>query len=631
MKKAALFFILLTYSISTIQAQAFLKSKTGNKQSLKEIQLQFDEWAKHTDLKKTKGWKYYKRWEADMVMHTDGKGEPGDPSAYIDAAIRVANEKNANHSEKFLRSSWSPLGPFDLPANLVSYSPNGMGRVNCIAFSTTDTNTYFIGVGQGGVWKTSNNGASWTPITDNLPIERISDITIDPNNANVMYISVCDYEYLDWGLHYDGKKRNTHFGLGIYKTSDGGLTWNPTGLSFQLADGEASLIKKVLINPANSNQLVACGVSGMYTSADAGTTWTHTLDSLFWDMVQDPSNPNILYAATGWLVYANIGTAGIYKSIDFGNTWTLLNTGIPPTGSVQRIKLAIAPSDGNYIYAACVDNQAGCYGIYKTTDAGATWTFNYPGTNLFDGGTGTAAGGQATYTLLATVNAADKNILYVGAVNMWASTDGAVTFNPVMYWTSAYGPSLHCDFHNMTTQPGTSNIFVCGDGGLYKTSNIIPQTWAAATGGTPWPTIWTDLTNGMNISSFYRISSSKSTDGRIMAGAQDNSTFYYDGTSWSTIIGGDGMDNYLDPINTNKLIGSSQYGYFRYSVNGGVTSTTMNNNPLGEPGEWTTPLTADYNHPGTIYSGFVNVTKSTNGGINWTPLTLLPTNPLQAK
>ncbi len=93
----------------------------------------------------------------------------------------------------------------------------------------------------------------------------------------------------------------------------------------------------------------------MYRSNDAGATWNHLLDSLFWDMVADPVNPNVLYAATGWVLTANDGYAAIYKSTDFGDTWTMLNTGIPGTGVVQRIKLAIAPSDNNYVYALTVE------------------------------------------------------------------------------------------------------------------------------------------------------------------------------------------------------------------------------------------------------------------------------------
>ncbi len=616
------------FCITFSSAQAFLEKNTSAKKlTFVEMQKRFDDWSKTTDLKKTKHWKYYKRWENDMQFKTNGKGEPGDPAIYINEAVKVANDKNNKAKSKSFNSiGWSPAGPFTLPGNETGYMQNGIGRINCIAFHPTDPNTYFVGVAQGGVWKTTNNGVSWIPLTDNLPIIRVSDITIDPNNTNVMYISLCDFEYIDVSLKLDGRKRNTHYGLGVYKTTDGGTTWAPTGLSFQLTNGDASLIRKVLVNPANSNQLVACGVSGMYTSANAGLTWTHTLDSLFWDMVQDPVNSNILYAATGWLVYARIGTAGIYKSTNFGASWTLLPTNIQPSDSIQRIKLAIAPSDPNYIYAFAVNAQEGMKGIYKSINAGGAWQFINPGVNVLEAGDGTSAGGQGTYDLGFTVNAADKNTVYTGGVNLWASTDGALTFNPVSHWTLSYGPTIHGDIHFIETQKNTGNIFVCSDGGLYKTTGITSQTWAAANLGSPWPTSWSTISNGLAISSFYRISSSRNVTGRIIAGAQDNASMYYDGGTWNTVFGGDGMDNYLDPVDDNNVIGSSQFGTFYISQTNAVSTINSYPNVNNEPAEWTSPIAADYVNYGTLYCGFTNVAKSTDGGVNWSNSNPFPFN-----
>jgi hypothetical protein len=185
---------------------------------------------------------------------------------------------------------------------------------------------------------------------------------------------------------------------------------------------------------------------------------------------------------------------------------------------------------------------------------------------------------------------------------------------------------LHGDIHFIETNPLTSDIFVCSDGGLYKTDAITSQPWATAAGGSPWPTTWTNISNGMNITSFYRLSSSKNATGRLSAGAQDNATFYYDGSSWNTIFGGDGMDNYLDPVDDNVIIGSSQYGNFYVSNDGGTSDVGANVNVNSENGEWVSPIVADYNTPGTLYAGFVNVTKSTDGGYTWTALNALPSN-----
>jgi len=625
MKTLKIFFFLF-FLVSVSYSQSFIRRVSGDTMTFKEMQRQFTEWSKTHDLKTTKYWKYYKRWENEMQFHTDAKGEPANPAIYIKECIKAANEKQLPTSKQFSKSAWVPVGPNAVPNNLTGYMENGIGRMNCIAFHPTDPNTYFVGVAQGGVWKTTNNGASWTPLTDNLPITRISDICIDPNNTNIMYISVCDFEYIDVALNIDARKRNTHYGLGVYKTIDGGNNWQPTGLSFQLTDGDASLIRKIVINPANSDQIVACGVSGMYKSSDGGTSWNHVLDSLFWDLAQDPITPTTLYASTGWLASSNKGYAAVYKSIDFGTTWNLLSTGIPTTGAVQRIRLAVAPSDHNYIYAMCVDAFDGSYGIYKSTTSGNSWNFINPGLNILESGDGTNGGGQGTYDLGFSVNRTNKNILYVGGINLWASADGGQTFNPASHWTLQYGPTAHGDVHFIETQPLTGNIFVCNDGGLYRTSNLITQTWSQAISGNYWPTVWTNISNQMAVTSFYRLSSSRNSTGRIVAGAQDNGTFYYDGAQWFTIFGGDGMDNYLDPQDDYYVLGSSQYGNFYNTFDGGYSWFSTNANVNSENSEWTTPVVADYNLPGTLFVGCTNVNKSTDNGNSWYPLSALPWN-----
>lgn len=600
------------------KAQSFLKNTTNKALTFKELQLQFHDFKKSKDLKNQRHWKSFKRYESDMQMHTNGQGEPAGFEDYVNAAITVAEEKNQQSSAA---APWFPVGPNAIPNNLTGYMENGIGRINCVAFHPSDSNTFFVGVAQGGLWKTTNGGSSYTCLTDNLPITRISDISVDPVNPNTMYISVCDFEYIGVGLYLNGRKRHTHYGLGVYKTTDGGLNWNPTGLTFQLTNGDASLLRKIVINPANTNQLLACGVSGMYRSVNAGVSWVKQMDSLFMDMVQDPINPNVIYAASGWVMNSNLGHAGIYKSSNFGVSWTMLTTGIPMQGSVQRLKLAIAPSDNNYVYAIACNNASAYYGMYQSINAGSTWTYKPNALNILEAGQGGGSGGQGLYDMGLCVNLTNKNEIYTGGINIWKSSDGGTTFNPVSHWTTQYGATLHGDIHYITSQASTGKYFVCSDGGLYKTSLIQAGNWSMN-----WPTVWTNLSNGMQVTSFYRVSSSKNNAGRLAAGSQDNATFYYDGTAWSTIFGGDGMDNYLDPLNNLNILGSSQYGNFYYSNDNGVTGNYVGSNVNSESCEWVTPVVADYNIPGIVYLGNENVVKSTDGGQSWLALGSIYTN-----
>ncbi|MEO6303638.1 MAG: hypothetical protein ABIP51_10725, partial [Bacteroidia bacterium] len=161
----SILFILISYCVS---GQTFIKNKTKQALTFKEVQKQFDDFKKHNDLSKIKHWKSFKRWEYDQELHTDAKGEPAGFGEYIAAAIEMANSKQQMEAAN-ASSVWSPSGPNVLPNNLTGYMENGIGRINCIAFHPSNPNIYFVGVAQGGVWKTTNNGVSWTPLTDNLP------------------------------------------------------------------------------------------------------------------------------------------------------------------------------------------------------------------------------------------------------------------------------------------------------------------------------------------------------------------------------------------------------------------------------------------------------------------------------
>jgi len=617
MKKQLLLTICLLSALAA-SAQPFLIDNNNPAQNFTELQSRFENWKSGRDLKNEKGWKRFKRWEHDIMMHSDGSGNPANIETYCKAVEEAISMQNQNARSQ-MNVNWLPFGPYDIPVNSTFYMENGIGRVNCMAFHPNTPNTFYVGVAQGGLWKTTNGGQSYTPLTDQLPITRISDICIDPNNPNTLYISLCDFEYIGVSLELDARKRNTHYGLGVYKSTDGGITWNPTALTFQLTQGDQTLIRKIIVNPQNSQQILACGVSGMYKSNNGGTSFSLINDSLYWDMEQDPQNPLTIYAASGWVAPANAGFAALYKSTDFGNTWNILNSGIPGTGAVQRIELAIAPSNNNRIYALAVDINEGLYGFYRSNNGGNSWTQTSSSPNILEWNEGLSTGGQGTYDLGLAVSPSNPDFIITGGVNMWGSSDGGLTFQPGSHWTTQYGPSIHADIHQIKFQPLTGQLFVAHDGGISKTPDFILHDWTSGN----WPTIWDHtISNGMNVTSFYRLSSSRNTDNIVIAGAQDNGSFLFNGSNWQTVIGGDGMDNDIDPNNPDYITGSAQFGYFAQSNDGGISFYNIDPG-LGASGEWTTPIVRGTT-PDVLLSGFIDVTKSTDNGFSWSTLGTMP-------
>lgn len=553
-----------------------------------------------SEMENTKGWKHEHRWLDEFKKRSNPSGNFYKGSEVYPEMERAASQKLQQNRSR--TSGWIPVGPDTRADNTLT---KGLGRINCITFHPTDPNTFWVGVAQGGVWKTTNSGTSWTPLTDELPIIRISDIAIDPNHPDTMYVCLGDYAYIDVSLSLDDRDRHSHYGIGVYKTTDGGTTWNPTGLTYQMEQLDESLTRRVFVDPNNSSHLLAAGADGIWSSIDGGDNWSQEVDSLIWDIEADPNDPNTIYASTGYLGDSQTGLAGIMKSTDFGDNWTWLNTGIPETGTVQRVELAIAPSNSAHVYALCSNMEGGFYGLYSSIDGGSNWTMSTAGgKNILEWYEGGGAGGQGTYDLAIMVHPTNENVIYTGGVNVWSSNDGGQNFDGVSLWYS----SLHADQHQFKYNPLDGMYYVCNDGGLMRTDTIIMGSWSTET----WPTVWEYVSDGMQTNSFYRIGLSEGNSGNFSAGAQDNSTYFNNGGSWSNLFGGDGMETMLHPTNADIIYGSYQYGSIAYSNNGGLSSNSMNG-PWSEDGEWTTPYMY---HPGStdiVYGGFGNIHVTTPG------------------
>jgi len=627
---------LILMSISSLFAQVPVSQVPVQPQSqLVDHQRAFLEWQMdNPQAVDHKGWKWYKRWEEHWSTRAMPDGSAPDPLLIQEEYLRYIRLKNANSTRA---SGWMPAGPDYLPPGAFPTSQHGMGRINCMAFHPTDSNTFWVGVAQGGVWKTTDHGDSWTPLTDDLPILRISDIAVNPNNPDEIYISVGDYAYLAVALDIDNRKRHTHYGIGVYKTINGGQTWSPTGLTLNQEDLDASLTRRVFIKESDDQELIAAGIYGMRKSYDGGATWTQVSDSVIWDIEHDPMAADVLYATSGYVDGLDIGTAVIMKSTDFGENWTVLNAPLPAKFAVQRVEVAVSPVDNDYVYAVACDMAGGFYGFYRSTDGGQTWTVRADSStsdNLLHWYIPSfgAVGGQGTYDLGLLADPNDRDKIYVGGVNIWGSEDGGQSWGPATLWYAALGKSLHADQHYFTYNPIDGKYYICNDGGVMRTQNIqaVPLDEIFNDPNFEWPTVWEDLNDGMQITSFYRLGLSLSNPGATIAGAQDNSTFIYDGTNWINSFGGDGMEALIQPNDPLHLYGSSQFGRIVRSIDGGYTYETISQQMRDDPNElsaWTTPFMLEPGNPGILYAGYSNLWKSTDDGLNWAKISNFPYMP----
>ncbi|MEO1450443.1 MAG: hypothetical protein AAFV07_13010, partial [Bacteroidota bacterium] len=358
-------------------AQAFLRGQQAPVIDLHDVQARFHAWADQRDLRTTKGWKYYQRW----AWHMESRLEPDGTYAGTPDYDQISARYQAITGHSTRQTGWSPVGPLNYvtPATN-SQVGHGIGRINHVAFHPANPNILFAATPNGGIWKSVNAGASWTPASEGLPTPRIAHIAINPVNPQEMYCATGDGEIMTFPFGAVGRVDGA--GLGVFKSTDGGQSWNPTGLMRNVAFGTSSIVRRVRIHPTRTNYLVAVAANGVWRSLDGGDTWTLSLSHLCYDVKVDPQSPETLYAAGAYLGFVGAGQANIWKSTDFGDTWTVLNTGFPATAVVSRYEVAIAPSDPNRIYALAVGLDDGLHAFLRSDDAGANWTVETDGATL---------------------------------------------------------------------------------------------------------------------------------------------------------------------------------------------------------------------------------------------------------
>jgi PKD repeat protein len=566
--------------------------------------------APHVAAPSTKGgYKMFKRWADYMEPRVYPSGDLSLPStnwqrfeSYLNSnpvAMQqyqmsrmgnpIGNSPNSMNGPSLpsvLNSTWQFVGPTGAP------SGGGAGRINFVRFDPTNTNIIWAGAPAGGLWKSTNGGASWTTNTDQLSVIGCTDLAIDYTNTNTMYLATGD-----------GDAGDT-YSIGILKSTDGGATWNATGLTWTVNQGRT--ISRLQIHPTNPQILLAATSNGIFRTTNGGTSWTQTqTTNSFKDMEFNPADPNTVYAT---------GTR-FFKSTDNGVTWTQITSGLPTNTQTNRMAIAVTPANAAYVYVLAGNaSNSGFYGLYRSTDNGTTFTQRSSTPNLLGwSSTGADTGGQSWYDLAIAASPTQQDVVIVGGVNIWRSANGGTSWTINGHWTGTGAPYVHADIHDLIFLPGSGTTYFSGnDGGVFKTTN---------SGGA-----WSDISNNLCIAQIYRIGLSGSNASLHITGHQDNGTNLRNGASYVETMGGDGMDCFIDRTNNNVMYGEQYNGSLNRSTNGGGSWSGITTGLSGNAA-WVTPWYQDPSVANTIYVGYTNLFKSTNQGTNWTQLAALPASP----
>ena len=473
--------------------------------------------------------------------------------------------------------------PTNVPIILSNGKNRGVGRINAIAFDPYDQNIIYVGSPGGGFWKSIDGGANWVTTSDDLPVLGVSSIAVDPNNTDIIYIATGDANASDT------------YSIGVLKSIDQGDTWSTTGLSYNVSANKR--VNKILINPNNTDSVFAATNTNIMLSVDGGISWNNCAPLGRWrDIEFMPGNPNIVYAAK-----QSSGGSNVYRSLDGGGNWSIINNGVASSGKYRPL-IAVTPINPNVIYALYSASDYSFHGIYKSIDGGDNWSLQSNSPNILGRDTdGTGTGGQSWYDLSLGVSNNDENHLFVGGINLWESTDGGANWTIEASSGNGNYAYMHVDQHCLEFHPITNVPYAGNDGGLYKYLDNLNN--------------WIDISDGLEISQFYKLGLSESNASRLIAGAQDNGTEMLTNGVWDAVRGADGMECAIDPYDEDLLYSSSQYGGLRKSFNGG--NNWDNIKPVSYDGAWVTPYKIHPNNNNMIVAGYDEVYLSLTSGAVW--------------
>jgi hypothetical protein len=521
--------------------------------------------------------------------------------------------------------NWTALGPGPIGSGAGADS----GRLAALAAHPTDPNTIYVAAAGGGVWKTTNGGTNWTPLTDNQGSLFMGAIALAPSNPNIVYAGEGEANLGPSKLLFN--RDNIYSGQGVLKSTDAGATWTLLGNSVF----NRRTISKIVVDPTNADTVyVAVGAlannglpgnTGIWKSTDGGATWNDTTAGIsttaaFSDVVMDSTDPQILYAAVG--TPGGDSANGIYKTTNGGSTWTV--AGNLPTGAsdqhLGRISIALAPSAHLTLYAAIAASGkidfstlpfGKLYEMMKSTDGGATWTKLTSTPEYFGSYIGPEPDFFGDYDNTLAVDPTNANNVYAGGGEggFIRTTNGGAT------WSSLGGVGV--DHHGIGFD-ASGRLLVGMDQGVWR------QTTVGSTS-------FTDINGNLNTIQFSGIATHPFNPDIAWGGSQDNGTERFNNAlSWTELDGGDGGQVRIDPVNPNTVYHTSGWDalspstqgsvFFRSDNNGATWAAKETGLDLSQPGNFYEPFVIDPAHSNRLLQGTSQVYESNNRGDNWAPL-----------
>lgn len=532
-----------------------------------------------------KGYKVFKRWEWWMEQRVSATGERPDPGVFKQAVKDMRRMRLLQGAKS--NADWQPMGPTSWTNWASGYNP-GNGRVNCAAVDPTNADILYCGTPAGGLWKSTDNGGSWNPLFTDQPTLGVSGIAIDPTDPDILYCATGDGDGTDT------------YSIGVIKSTDGGGTWNSTGLDWQTT--AARTTRMLRMHPTDPLTLFCATNNGLWKTEDGAVNWSQVATGSFYDVEFKPDDPGIVYACGDQF----------FRSLNGGASFDLSDAGLPDPSEVNRMRIAVTPADPFKVYVLCGrQDDDGFLGLYRSNDGGSSFIERSSAPNIFGyDDTGGDSGGQSWYDMALCADPNDADVIYAGGINVWRSDNGGADWYILAHWVyNGFDPYTHADIHSLDIAGGK---LLCGsDGGLF----------ASTDGGNDW----SNLSNGLQITQFYRLGGSPTDASLLIAGAQDNGMNIMVGGDWAHVSGGDGMEGAIDPTDPQTIYGESQYGGLSRSDDGGQTFNGIGWD-IGEVGAWVTPFVIDPQNPQTLVAGFSNVFRSNDRGDSWYPLTFFSTD-----